>query len=293
MCPPLLSLLKWWCMLTDSVYIGIMLHLLTSKHSPVFLIAAIMELPTLDLALSNLFPVVRNDLRFLSSFFLIRIAFNAYLLFDCVRPSARQMMDDSWIPTGVISAAMALHTMWFHGGVTGYLKRASQAKTDSRAKVTSTPAPATPETPTKTMPAVSTGALGVILEAEEDLIAGDEPDLEDVSEASTPDDSPLVTPRTPSFGPASYVPSLPSMPNLGNFKSIPQLASLPTIPQLSHRLPSQIPTVSIPSFADLTAALNAHADPTAQSFKEAVKTRWADRRERFAQVANGVDFGAR
>ena len=94
----------------------------------------------------------------------------------------------------------------------------------------------------------------------------------------TPEDSPLVTPRTPSLGPLSLrdsyiIQSLPNLPTI----TIPTLADLPT--------------VSIPSLSELTAALpkGIGRDNLHFGFKDAVKSKWDEQRERFG--AMGLDLG--
>jgi len=206
-----------------------------------------MELPTFDLAISNLFPALRNDFRFLSSFFLIRISFHLAYFIDCVRPSSRKVMGNAWTPLLMLLLAFAMHVSWFRGGVMGYLKRRSKATPDTTAAI----APGEP-----TLEDISS-------------FVENKGEVEYESESGTPDDSPLITPHTP-----RTVPNLTNMPNLPNLPAMPQL------PNLAH-----MPTVSIPSFSDLTAAL--HAREQAFGFKEAVKNRWEEQRDRFAEIRRG------
>jgi hypothetical protein len=221
-----------------------MVYCLNTRQSPIFLIAGIMELPTFDLAISNLFPVLRNDLRFLSTFFLIRLAFHLVYFFDCVRPASRQLMGGAWTPAVMLLLAFAMHASWFHGGVVGYLKRQSKARAEAESL----------DTP------MSSAALLSGTPNRRFASFGSSSDL------STPDDSPLVTPHTPRTLPILSLPSMPHMPNL-----------------------SGMPTVSIPSFSDLTAAL--HAREQAYGFKEAVKNRWGEQRDRFAGMRRGGGMG--
>jgi len=216
-----------------------MVYCLNTRQSPVFITACIMELPTFDLAVSNLFPFLRHDLRFLSSFFVIRLAFHLGYLIDCLRPSTRTTMDGSWVPTGVMSLAFVLHASWFHGGVKGYAKRARKA-TETPAADTTTEANATADA--------------------------------DAAESvpGTPEDSPLVTPHTP---------------RSSAILSLPALAAIPQLPNLA-----QIPTVSIPSFSELTAALQSR-EHLAAEFKHAVKNRWEEQRGRFTEMRRGAGEG--
>ncbi|OWZ56535.1 hypothetical protein C345_01336 [Cryptococcus neoformans A2-102-5] len=259
--PSQIGLLTGW--IHHSVYIGLMGHLLNTRHSPVFLIAAIMELPTLDLAMSNLCPSVRHDLRFLTSFFIFRIAFHAYLLGDCLRSSSRAVTDGSWVPSIMLALAGALHVMWFKGGVTGYLKRLarSKAKTESVEEPCST--------------------VGEILD--QSSITTGEPVLESLDDSpGTPDDSPLMTPRTPSQTP--FV--LPAIPSI-TIPSFPTLSNLPIV-----SIPT-IPSISGLSLAEIRATLNTEGafKLKGNEFKEAVKGRWEEHREKFVE-RTGLSLGA-
>ena len=185
------------------------------------------QIPTLDLAISNLFPSIRNDLRFLSSFFLIRILYNAVLLIDCLRPSSRAAVGGSWVPATSLFLAGCLHVSWFQGGVTGYIKR--QKKQNTKVK-------------------------------EDPIEVLKESGPSEISPIGTPDDSPLVTPYTPSITPMSlrdsYLPTL-AIPSL----SLPALPSFPTTDR---------------NFG----------------FKEAVKSRWEERRVVLGGVNLNLQQGA-
>jgi len=189
-----------------------------------------MQIPTLDLALSNLFPSIRNDFRFLTSFFLIRILYNAVLLIDCLRPSSRAVVGGSWVPAASLFMAGSLHVSWFNGGVIGYIKR---QKTHARSKTE-------------------------VIDTGEGSIPIDSPNLA----PDTPEDSPLLTPCTPSITPLSlrdsYLPAL-AIPSIS-------LSSLP-----------------IPSF------------PTTErnfGFKDAVKSRWEERRMALGDINLNLQAGA-
>ncbi|ADV19429.1 hypothetical protein I305_03132 [Cryptococcus gattii E566] len=256
--PSQVGLLTGW--IHHAVYIGLMSYLLNTRHSPVFLTGAIMELPTFDLAMSNLYPSVRHDLRFLASFFIFRIAFHAYLLGDCLRSSSRTVTDGSWVPSIMLALAGALHVLWFKGGVTGYLRRLgrSKAKADSA------------EGPLGGIPdqnSVTTGQLA----------------LESLDDSpGTPDDSPLMTPRTPSQTPYIF-PAIPSI-------TIPSFSTLSNLPIVS--IPA-IPSISGLSLAEIRATLNKEGKFKLKGteFKEAVKGRWEGHRESFVE-RTGLSFGA-
>jgi hypothetical protein len=200
--------------------------------------------------MSNLFPSVRNDERFLGLMLLTRILFNVVLFVDSLRPSSRRLMDDSWAPGIMLGAALTLHSLWMRDGVAGYLRRRSKAKA---AKVAaSAPAP-------------------VPVENQKQLAVADgEPHLLAIPDSGTrtPDESPLVTPYTPSQ------PSLIIPQNLFPNISIPTMANLP------------IP--NIPTLSGMAAALpQAKANLNNLHFglkeaKDAVFERWEEQRERLA-----------
>lgn len=210
--------------------------------------------------MSNLYPSVRHDLRFLASFFIFRIAFHAYLLGDCLRSSSRTVTDGSWVPSIMLALAGALHVLWFKGGVTGYLRRlgTSKAKADSA------------EEPLGGIPdqnSVTTGQLA----------------LESLDDSpGTPDDSPLMTPRTPSQTPYIF-PAIPSI-------TIPSFSTLSNLPIVS--IPA-IPSISGLSLAEIRATLNKEGKFKLKGteFKEAVKGRWEGHRESFVE-RTGLSFGA-
>lgn len=213
--------------------------------------------------MSNLCPSVRQDLRFLTSFFIFRIAFHAYLLGDCLRSSSRAVTDGSWVPSIMLALAGALHVMWFKGGVTGYLKRLarSKAKTESVEEPCST--------------------VGEILD--QSSITTGEPVLESLDDSpGTPDDSPLMTPRTPSQTP--FV--LPAIPSI-TIPSFPTLSNLPIV-----SIPT-IPSISGLSLAEIRATLNTEGafKLKGNEFKEAVKGRWEEHREKFVE-RTGLSLGA-
>jgi hypothetical protein len=132
-------------------------------------------------------------------------------------------MDGSWVPATMLFLAGAMHVSWFQGGLKGYLKRRGQTTTRTIAEVSHEPV----------------SDLDEVVSA--DLLA---------SQPGTPDDSPLITPRTPSLR-DTYLPTL----------AIPSIPSLPALylPAVPHR------------FLDTKGDINF-------GFKDAVKSRWEDRR---------------
>lgn len=213
---------------------------------------------------------MRNDLRFLSSFFLIRIAFHAYLLLDCLRPSSRAVTDGSWVPGVMLSLAFVLHVSWFRGGLQGHLKRLRAAKkgvshkTQDQDQIVGEPIV---DAAIKLDPSVINSTLPSEI-AEGATTSHTSP--------GTPDDSPLVTPYTPSQTPFSLRDSyiLNTLPNL----SMPTMANLPTV---------SIPP--IPSLSDLTSSFP--KQNINFGFKDAVKSRWEGQRGKFG-ASMGLRGGA-
>ncbi len=207
-----------------------------------------MQLPTFDLGISHLFPKTRNDFRFLTSFFLLRILFHGFVLIDCMRPSSRALTAESWTPTILIGIAGALHVSWFHGGVRGYIKRQRSLKKGVKVeqKVDEPRVDAAVQLDPNvldTLPPTSPGE-------------------------GTPEDSPLMTPYTPSQTPMTLRDSY-LFPNI----SMPTMPNLPTM---------SIP--AIPSLSDITSAFpkSLHTDMPNFGFRDAVKVRWDEQRGMFA-----------
>ncbi|WVQ71788.1 hypothetical protein IAR50_001330 [Cryptococcus sp. DSM 104548] len=209
-----IGLLTGW--VHHTVYIGLMVYLMNSRHSSVFMAGCVMELPTFELAISNLFPPIRNDLRFLLSFFAFRIAYHGTLLFDCLLPSLRKsVLNGSWVPAITLALALVLHVSWFKGGVTGYLRRRELLREGikpsfsqvSAQKVVGGVAPAAwPESPPP----------------------------------ETPEDTPLVTPHsTPSHSPNIFS-ALPHSSIPGQSTSYLPTVAIPAISVISGLSPSEL-----------------------------------------------------
>ncbi|WVF71992.1 hypothetical protein IAT40_006803 [Kwoniella sp. CBS 6097] len=273
--PSQVGLLTGW--IHHTVYIGLMIHLLNTRLSPVFLIGCIMELPTFDLAISNLFPCCRNDLRFLSSFFTFRIAFHAILLVDSLRPSSRAVMDGSLVPGVSLGLAMILHVLWFKGGFVGYLKRRSRSsprvqfahaqpagRKDQAAHVTSSQQYSAEDSRTEDEALVDEPMIDQLAEIDPtilDTLSSTTPEPSSPqTNLVTPETTPLMTPRTPSQTPFTF-PALPHLPTV-------------SIPSLS--LPLSISSLSLP-----TALNSENLRKGSEGFKDAVKSRWEGQRGRF------------
>lgn len=163
----------------------------------------------------------------------------------------------------MLALAGALHVMWFKGGVTGYLKRLGRSK----AKAESVEEPCSTMGEILDQNSITTGEL--VLESLDDS-------------PGTPDDSPLMTPRTPSQTP--FV--LPAIPSIV-IPSFPTLSNLPIV-----SIPA-IPSISGLSLAEIRATLNKEGafKLKGNEFKEAVKGRWEEHREKFVE-RTGLSLGA-
>lgn len=192
----------------------------------------------------------------------------------------------------MLSLALVLHASWFQGGLTGYLKRRRGALRKKGVKAVQEEVALEKEN----HEAGETSVLISNYDADNDPI-NDVPSLVPVSSAAksiapsgllapstppaalTPDDSPLVTPYTPSQTPLtlrdSYIFNVSvQLPNI----TIPTLPNLPTV---------SIP--SIPSLSDFAAVLPLlPVRPDLNfGFKDAVKNRWEEQRGRFTGMGIG------
>lgn len=248
--------------LTSSVYACMMVYLLFTPHAPVFMVAAAMELPTFDLAMSTLFPTVRNDVRFLSGFFVLRIAFHLALLIDSLRPSSLSVASYAVVPPVLVALALVLHVSWFHAGIIGHFKR---VKANNEKRRLSATEKAEMDEP----------IMGAAVELDPTVI--DSTLAQTPPLGPTPDDTPLVTPYSGALAPvtpSSMRDSFISLPNLGkNFGGMVPTLSIPTIPSL----------------AEVSSRLDK------AGFRDAVKHRWGEQRGKFGEMGKGMGlkFGLR
>jgi hypothetical protein len=180
-----------------------------------------------------------------------RILFNMVLCVDSLRPASIALMDNSWIPATMLTAALSLHASWMYGGVKGYLRRQSRARAAAKA-------------------AKAAAAEKLHIETETERVALESP----ADGLATPEESPLVTPYTPSQ-PSMYIPQH-LFPNI----------SIPTMPNL--------PIPNIPTLSGMAAALpQAKANLDNLNFglreaKEAIRERWEEQRERISAARFGL-----
>lgn len=130
-----------------------MYYMDTTPYSGLFMLAAVMEvrvlptftqrltnhcllqIPTFHLKISTLYPSTRNDTLFLTTFFLTRLLFHAYMITSFVLPpptkpifshlgiSAGKTLMHSPVPAWLNAMAFPLHLTWVVGAMKGYLRR--------------------------------------------------------------------------------------------------------------------------------------------------------------------------
>lgn len=168
------------------------------------------------------------------------------------------------MPGVTLSLALILHVSWFRGGLHGYLKR-QRAAAKSQSQSRKSEAVTTSASKARTGEQIMDDALiDSATKIDETIPANTLPPAPSTSNLGTPEDSPLVTPYTPSHTPFSLRDSY-VFPNLP--------ITMPTMPHL--------PTVSIPalSLSDMSG------------FKDAVRSRWEEQRGMFAAVRGGRGMG--
>ncbi|KAJ7461240.1 hypothetical protein FB451DRAFT_491116 [Mycena latifolia] len=153
------GLLTGW--VHHAVYIGITEVAIRAGWAHIFCLCACMELPTLLLGLSTLFPRTRSNALFALTFFATRIVLHLVLLFSygVTRPGVGsspsmynstaasatsasaggggggaggvqggvggvQVGAGSYVPAAILTLVFPLHAMWFVGCVKGFVKRA-------------------------------------------------------------------------------------------------------------------------------------------------------------------------
>ncbi len=87
------------------------------------ILALLQELPTFILALGTVFPALRADLLFGSTFFLFRICFNAIIYYYAYFALDRAMF-------AVITTSMLMHLMWFKNWFVGQFVTKKYSKRD-------------------------------------------------------------------------------------------------------------------------------------------------------------------
>ncbi|KAI9315637.1 hypothetical protein BX666DRAFT_2028533 [Dichotomocladium elegans] len=95
--------------LHHTLYIGILLWFLRHRIASFFCMAAILELPTLILAIGSLDKQWRSDLLFASVFFILRLILHASMIRELKR---YHRVETLWLVAVVV---FPLHVYWFYG----------------------------------------------------------------------------------------------------------------------------------------------------------------------------------
>lgn len=114
-----------------SVYVFIVEYAIRMNWSHIFCLCAIMEIPTFVLAIATLYPHLRSDVLFATTFFLTRIVLHVRLGLSFFLHRAR-VTDGSMGPGIIMACIFPLHAFWFSGCVKGFVKRSQQGKKKKR-----------------------------------------------------------------------------------------------------------------------------------------------------------------
>lgn len=107
------------------VYMILVEFIVQREWSHIFVLAGVMELPTFLLAISTLYPKLRNDIVFATTFLATRIIFHIGLLASYIPKSTRlAAVGGSFLPAILFALAFPMHVMWFIGCIKGFIRRA-------------------------------------------------------------------------------------------------------------------------------------------------------------------------
>ncbi|EIW75447.1 hypothetical protein CONPUDRAFT_85277 [Coniophora puteana RWD-64-598 SS2] len=125
------------------VYVWIVEYAVRMEWGYIFCLAAFMELPTFVLAIASLFPRLRHDVLFASTFLCTRILLHVVLCVSTLSNRAA-LTDGSVGPSIILACVFPLHAFWFYGCLKGFVARARAARSRTTSTATSTPAQSTP-----------------------------------------------------------------------------------------------------------------------------------------------------
>ncbi|KAJ7494389.1 hypothetical protein B0H11DRAFT_934955 [Mycena galericulata] len=115
-----------WGWIHHTAYIALLHFLVRRGWAHCFCLCAIMELPTLHLALAFLHPRVRHDGLFCGLFLATRILFHVFLLGAFWGPAGMILAQGSWLPATFLALAFPGHAAWFVQSVRGAVRRNSR-----------------------------------------------------------------------------------------------------------------------------------------------------------------------
>ncbi|KAG2360617.1 hypothetical protein BDR07DRAFT_1412113 [Suillus spraguei] len=119
------NLLTGW--IHHSVYIFIVEYTCRMGWSHLFVLCAVMEVPTFLLAIASLDARFRSDLVFALSFFATRIVLHILLCVSML-VSRHNVTNNSFGPGVLMACIFPLHAFWFYGSLKGFVKRAEAPK---------------------------------------------------------------------------------------------------------------------------------------------------------------------
>ncbi|KAH7912904.1 hypothetical protein BJ138DRAFT_1060189 [Hygrophoropsis aurantiaca] len=120
-----INLLTGW--IHHTVYIFIVEYAIRMDWSHIFCLCAVMEIPTFILALGTLYPILRADVLFATSFFATRITLHIALCISFF--TDRSVSSGSSAPAIILGCIFPLHAFWFYGCLKAFVKRAQARRT--------------------------------------------------------------------------------------------------------------------------------------------------------------------
>ncbi|RDB16601.1 hypothetical protein Hypma_002800 [Hypsizygus marmoreus] len=122
-----ISLLEGW--VHHAIYILVVELAIRQSWAHIFCLCASMEIPTFVLGISTLYPRLRNNILFATSFFMTRICLHIILGISYFFTENRvHATGGSIIPALLLTLILPLHVMWFVGCVKGFIRRAAQKR---------------------------------------------------------------------------------------------------------------------------------------------------------------------
>lgn len=105
------------------IYMILVDFLVRWEWSHIFTLAGLMELPTFLLSIATLYPKLRNDILFATTFLATRIIFHIGLFVSYLPKSTRVIaVGGSFVPAILFAVAFPMHLMWFIGSVKGFIR---------------------------------------------------------------------------------------------------------------------------------------------------------------------------
>lgn len=122
-----------------TVYIGLFLYVLHRRWTYIAATGAIFELPTFVMGIACMFPRLRSNIGFTSTFFLTRIFFHFALILTMASPKGRQaaFVDGSWAPFFCITLPFPMHLWWGYKAIRGMQRRAAKRRLQKQTRLES------------------------------------------------------------------------------------------------------------------------------------------------------------